>query len=106
MADTGVVTVLPPLEDPNYEPAYRPYRGGVHPVVAKWGPRSQVRWFSRFWRELRPMRKVEADQYYCHSVEHRGWCCESCMGEEEDGYPTYDGEYCCCKGHNASRADQ
>jgi hypothetical protein len=96
--------VLPPLEDPTYEPVHRPYSGGVHPVVAKWGPRSQLRWFWRFRRELRPMRSAEADLYYCHSVEHRGWCCGSCMGEIEDGYGQPYDEYCCCKGYNARTA--
>lgn len=88
---------LAPLDDPTYEPKHPPMNGGVPDVVAKWGPRSQVRWFRRFALHLDKRR--DRDQYYCANALHRGMCCHSCE-EEFWEYSTgvmMDG-YCCCKG--------
>lgn len=88
---------LAPLEDPAYEPEHPPVGRCVPDVVAKWGPRSQVRWFQRFGKQLGMQRHEVWDLYYCTSQEHRGLCCTSC---EQDGYDDLDG-HCCCEGLRA-----
>lgn len=91
------MTVLAPLEDPNYQPVYRPQRGFIPPIIAKWGPRSQLRWFRRFSGQIGPQKPDVWKQFYCSSEAHRGQCCDSCMGDLDEGYREYyeDG-YCCC----------
>lgn len=79
-----------PLEDPSYVPLHPPVDGRVPAVVARWGPRSQVRWFRRFFRSLRP---ATFDGLFTSSVAHYGGCCHSCF---EDGW---DAVACCCKGY-------
>jgi len=94
---------LAPLEEPAYEPRYRPENGRPPAVVAKWAPRSQLRWFRRFYDELTAMRFEEWARFYCESVEHRGICCVSCRSDEDYfGWPVYD-DHCCCVGYRASK---
>jgi hypothetical protein len=84
-----------PLEDPTYEPKHPPVGGGVPPVVAKWGPRSQVRWFRRFAQQLSPRR--DWDRFFCSSVEHVGPCCFSCDEELMQGEGVQLDGWCCCR---------
>jgi hypothetical protein len=91
------VSVLAPLEDPTYEPAYRPQRGFIPPVIAKWGPRSQLRWFRRFEREIGEQKPDVWARFYCSSEAHRGTCCNSCIGDWEEGYDDRPEGMCCCK---------
>lgn len=94
-----------PLEDPAYEPKHPPVEGHVPEVVAKWGPRSQVRWFRRFRNQL----KTYGDwgQYFIDTELHRGPCCFSCQ-EEYWEYSTgvIMDDYCCCKGARALREQE
>lgn len=87
---------LAPLDDPRYVPANPPFKGTVPDVVAKWGPRSQRRWFRRFRGEIKPMRHEEWARFYCSSETHRGLCCVSCVADQEEGYYDMPGR-CCCK---------
>lgn len=89
--------VIPPLDDPDYEPVHRPVNGRPPDVVAKWGAASQLRWFRRFWEsgELALLREADLKPFYCHSVEHKGACCISCEYDQYDGY--YDMDGCCCR---------
>ena len=87
---------LAPLEDPRYVPAHPPVNGTVPDVVAKWGPRSQLRWFSRFHGSIKPMRAEEWARFYCESEVHSGLCCVSCTADKEEGYDDIP-DYCCCK---------
>jgi hypothetical protein len=97
------VTVLAPIEDPAYEPTYRPQRGFIPSVVAKWGPRSQLRWFRRFHDEIGAQKPDVWARFYCSSEAHRGTCCGSCIGDWEEGYREYyEDDLCCCK---AARQD-
>lgn len=89
--------VSAPLEDPAYDPVHKPVNGVPPDVVARWGPRSQVRWFGRFWEQLRPQRKEFWDRFYCSSEQHRGDCCVSCTADAEEGYRDWDEDKCCCK---------
>lgn len=86
-----------PLEDPSYDPIHQPVDGRVPEVVAKWGVASQLRWFRRFWDDLAPSQLQEKAlaPFYCHSDEHKGPCCISCLYEQEDNYYYTDG--CCCR---------
>jgi hypothetical protein len=84
-----------PLDDPAYDPEHSPIAGQVPDVVAKWGPRSQLRWFRRFGTELAPRR--DWDRFYCASEHHRGACCLSCWDEGDMGVLGVSGEYCCCR---------
>lgn len=84
----------PPLEDPKYDPVHKPIDRRPPAVVAKWGPASQLRWFRRFWDEITPVKESELADFYCHSDQHRGPCCASCISEQWDGYYYTDG--CCC----------
>lgn len=96
------MAALAPLEDPDYQPRYVPENGRPPAIVAKWGPRSQVRWFRRFWNDLGDHGLVNTDRlegFYCHSTEHTGPCCSSCMDYEDE---TPD-RYCCCKGYEAAK---
>lgn len=84
-----------PLEDPRYDPVHKPQEGRVPPVIERWGPASQLRWFRRFGGELNPMEDLGA--YWCTSEEHPGPCCISCQWEAyEDTGVVMDG-YCCCQ---------
>lgn len=93
---------LAPLDDPRYVPQHPPVGGKVPDVVAKWGPRSQLRWFRRFRRfrrEIGAQPVAVWDAHYCTSEHHRGQCCDSCQQEYLDGYHgggvMTDG-WCCC----------
>ena len=83
---------VPPLEDPTYTPEHPPIGGIVPDVVAKWGPASQLRWFTRFQGQIKPMPITEWARFYCESEQHRGICCQSCI---DDGDTWQDG-ICCC----------
>jgi hypothetical protein len=86
-----------PLDDPSYVPKHPPVNGVVPWVVAKWGARSQLRWFRRFEGQLR--RQVWSsfwEPYFIDSEQHRGRCCSSCVADIEDGYDYYDPDRCCC----------
>ncbi|MFE3202226.1 hypothetical protein [Embleya sp. NPDC059237] len=96
---------LAPLEDPTYTPKHQPTGGRIPAVVARWGPRSQLRWYRRFDRDLvtpldapaRQRHNDTIDSMYVHSLEHVGPCCSACFSEfEETGIPV--NEYgCCCR---------
>lgn len=91
-----------PLDDQSYDPQHKPVKGRPPAVVAKWGRRSQVRWFRRFWNELGRDGLVVPDVlegFYCHSEEHTGPCCSSCMSYDDEAP---DG-HCCCRGYAASK---
>lgn len=93
--------IIPPLDDPDYEPVHRPINGRPPAVVAKWGAASQVRWFRRFWDsgELGLIPAPDLAGFYCHSVEHTGPCCISCEYDEYEGYGCSD--RCCCRAERA-----
>lgn len=90
----------PPLEDPAYQPANVPTGDGDVPsVIERWGPRSQRRWFRRFYGQLRPRPAVYWERFYCDSEDHRGLCCPSCTyWDDEYGQDNIGAEYgkCCC----------
>jgi hypothetical protein len=88
------VTAL--LLDPTYEPKHPPVEGRIPHVVEKWGPRSQLRYFQRFWAEIKWGSYEEQWRYYLHSTQHRGPCCESCLQDKEMGYDIGTGD-CCCR---------
>lgn len=85
-----------PLDDPRYVPAHPPVVGRVPDVVAKWGPKSQARWFRRFRDQVGSQPIAVWDAHYCASEHHRGQCCYSCGDEYLDGYgDDLDGRCCC-----------
>jgi hypothetical protein len=86
-----------PLEDPAYEPLNPPVNGLPPDVVAKWGPRSQHRWFVRYQGQIKPMKYSEWDRFYCDSDDHLGLCCSSCISDIEEGYQDWDEDRCCCR---------
>jgi hypothetical protein len=87
----------PPLDDPFYEPEHPPVNERIPDEVAKFGPRTQIRWFNRFRAALNAGNNL--NDYYVTSENHKGPCCASCIGEFEDGYQRggviADG-WCCC----------
>ena len=85
-----------PLEDPTYEPLYRPINGAPNPIVARWSPASQLRWFKRFWGsdEMPTLSWKESALLHVQSVEHVDQCCSSCLGYDEEYAPD---DHCCCK---------
>lgn len=88
-----------PLDDPAYEPKHPPINGKVPDVVAKWGPRSQLRWFRRYRHKVGAQPVSVWNAHYCTSEHHLGQCCTSCEQEYLDGYHgsvASDG-WCCCK---------
>jgi hypothetical protein len=111
------VTAL--LEDLDYDPVHRPVRGRVPDVVIRWGQRSQLHWFKRFWHDLQIQRDelplvasrsrpgrferdgesewTPLDEYWCESEYHKGACCYSCHEEFwEDGTGVQMDGWCCC----------
>ena len=86
---------IAPLDDPAYVPQHPPVNGTVPDVVAKWGPRSQRRWFRRYNGQLQAMPHSEWARFYCSSEEHRGLCCGSCLDDDEMGYGSGIDECCC-----------
>lgn len=84
-----------PLEDPTYTPAHPPINGQVPDVVAKWSPRSQLRWFLRFGKQLGGRKDWE--RFYCASEHHRGFCCTSCWDEFEASTGVMMDGWCCCR---------
>lgn len=85
-----------PLEDPAYVPEHPPVDGNVPDIVAKWGPRSQLRWFDRYRDQLKPQPHARWALFYVHSEAHRGLCCDSCLDDEAMGYGS-DIDECCCQ---------
>lgn len=85
-----------PLNDPNYEPKHPPVNGSVPWVIGCWGPRSQLRWFNRFRRQLKPRVSPVYTDLHIESVEHTGNCCYRCGGYD-DPAEFWDGPGCCCK---------
>ncbi len=93
------MTQLAPLDDPIYQPEHPPTPdGGVPDVVAKWGPRSQLRWFVRFRGQYAPQPHKRWELFYIDSEQHRGLCCTSCVEDEQDGFGSMGPEHCCCLG--------
>lgn len=86
---------LAPLDDPAYVPAHPPVGSVVPEVIAKWGPRSQVRWFRRFREEVGSQLIPVWNRHYCVSEHHRGLCCYSCEDDAVTAGLFPDG--CCCK---------
>lgn len=86
-----------PLEDPQYVPEHPPVDGRIPSVVSKFGAATQVRWFQRFLKDLKPMPYDEWERYHIHSVEHPGSCCMSCDEDEELGYGSMRPDFCCCR---------
>lgn len=42
------------------------------------------------------------EKYYCSSIQHRGFCCSSCLSDEEYlGMPNFD-DKCCCRAEEKS----
>lgn len=87
--------VRAPLDDPAYEPEHPPVNGVIPDVVAKWGPKSQLRWFRRFQPQLAGGQPWS--QYYVHSEGHLGICCCSCGDEYEHGTGVIMDGWCCCR---------
>jgi len=83
-----------PLDDPAYAPEHPPINGIIPPVVARWGPKSQRRWFRRFRAEL---KWQSLDGFYCESEHHVGSCCDSCAQDAAMGYGGDVDGYCCCQ---------
>lgn len=100
------MSALAPLEDPAYDPVHKPVDGWPPDVVAKWGPRSQVRWFNRFRKELRRQKYTYWEQFYCASEQHRGSCCSSCIGDQVGGWRDWDEAYCCCQAMREDAASE
>lgn len=90
---------IAPLDDPVYEPKHQPVNGQVPEVVARFGPRTQVRWFQRFrntlWEQRDRRNPVDYSQYFAESLHHKGLCCPTCDNGEEAEY--WDGPGCCCR---------
>ncbi|MER6350647.1 hypothetical protein ABT186_02025 [Streptomyces sp. NPDC001634] len=84
---------IAPLDDPAYEPKHPPVGGRIPDVVAKWGPRSQLRWFRRFRDQLTAY--WDSYDYYSETEHHRGGCCDSCMEDAAAGYEDLP-DVCCC----------
>lgn len=93
-----------PLEDPDYEPVYPPLGGRIPDVVARWGKKSQLRWFERFAMKLNPLMDAEWAKYWVSSEVHMGLCCASCEYESYDGYGVIMDGYCCCRGIDGTSA--
>lgn len=85
-----------PLDDPAHVPLNPPVDGQIPDVVSRFGPATQIRYFRRFWDDLGVLTEERLRDYYCHSIEHRGACCSSCIADEWDGYD-YGGSGCCCR---------
>lgn len=86
---------IAPLDDPAYVPVHQPVDGAIPDVVARWGARSQLRWFRRFHGKLAAWQDWE--RFYCESEHHRGLCCSSCFDEWGDGYGVMVDGWCCCR---------
>ncbi len=89
-----------PLEDPAYQPEHPPIGRDIPDVIAKWGPRSQLRWFQRYGRQLGARKDWHL--YYCTSPHHRGLCCFSCDDELEHGIGVQMDGWCCCRDERIS----
>ncbi len=96
MSNGDVLVDESPLNDPAYQPLHPPVDGRVPDVVARFGPRTQLRWFDRFQAQI---ARQDLSAFHCQSLHHLGPCCGSCYGEFEDGYQgggvMMDG-WCCC----------
>jgi hypothetical protein len=87
---------LAPLDDPAYRPAHPPVDGLPRDIIARWGARSQLRWFDRFRGQLRGAPIGFWARFYCSSDTHRGSCCFSCIEDKFTGYGD-DITGCCCR---------
>jgi hypothetical protein len=86
-----------PLDDPDYVPQHPPVNGIIPDVVAKWGPRSQLRWFRRFRSQLADRQPQSWDRFYCATENHLGGCCYSCYDEADMGTGVIMDGWCCCQ---------
>lgn len=61
-------------------------------------PQQQIDYF-----KAHPKTRMPAtmwDQFFVQSLEHKGLCCSSCIGDEEYlGQPNFD-DKCCCRSEN------
>jgi len=58
-------------------------------------PEQQIEYF-RTHDKVR-MSTVMWKKFYCQSLQHKGLCCSSCLGDEEyEGVPNFD-DKCCCE---------
>lgn len=87
-----------PLNRHDHMPVVVPTEGVIPEVVARWGPRSQLRWFNRFVRTLSPRPMSEWNRYHVQSLSHTGLCCDSCLEDVSEGYEPPDAGLCCCRG--------
>lgn len=88
---------VPPLEDYSYEPENPPIDGMIPEVVKKFGPRTQIRWFKRFYLDLKKGQSF--GEYYTSSEQHKGYCCLDCdyeLVEFGTGVMAF-GPGCCCR---------
>jgi hypothetical protein len=92
-----------PLDDPAYIPEHPPINGIIPPIVARWGPKSQQRWFTRFWRDLAKQQEQSTRLFYCESEHHLGPCCYSCGEEAEYDMGVIMDGWCCCRDERAKR---
>ena len=90
-----------PLDDPAYVPEHPPINGVIPPIVARWGPASQQRWFRRFGNEIGPLTYDRWDLYYASSEHHKGLCCGSC--QDESAYGVMQDGWCCCRDERMKR---
>jgi hypothetical protein len=94
-----IVLERAPLDESGYRPEHPPINGRIPAVVRRFGPRTQIRWFSRFHKLLAAPWPDGSDHFYLSSVDHRGRCCQEC--ERQPTYlrwndPVIEGP-CCCK---------
>ncbi|MFF4661950.1 hypothetical protein [Streptomyces sp. NPDC001282] len=89
-----------PLEQDSYRPKHPPLGTHVPEVVAKWGKRSQLRWFARFGTQLGTRK--DWGKWYCASPRHRGLCCFGCEDEAQHGYGVQVDGFCCCRDERVS----
>lgn len=84
-----------PLNDPDFEPGHPPVDGMIPDVVRRWGKPSQLRWFNRYRRKLATGQDVTG--LSVSSEHHLGWCCWTCVVEDEEGRGVIMDGYCCCR---------
>lgn len=57
-------------------------------------PQQQIDYFKKHDKIRMPYEMW--NKFYVHSLEHMGFCCSSCLGDEEYlGQPNFD-DKCCC----------
>jgi len=91
-----------PLDDPAYIPEHPPINGIIPPIVARWGPASQRRWFRRYWGQL--VREQAWGGFYWSSEHHVNGCCERCGEAPDEWFPPIPlDDWCCCRDERAKR---